>query len=140
MSTQTIGSGTMRRLRTLFEERYDIMIQLAAQPTFCIDDVDAPDDAYMSVVNTLKGIPVIRPSGKEIPRDERPDADDTITVWEWHRVAFERLQTYREDRTTFEDCPHRAHVHHTETGFGCQYCDQPRDIDREEVEEKVFGQ
>lgn len=59
-----------------------------------------------------------------------------------HLYAFsdgvrELLEDYRERISRFE-CGHRAHIHNKESGgYGCQYCDQERDYDRETVLEAI---
>ncbi|WP_135306386.1 hypothetical protein [Haloarcula amylovorans] len=134
-----VSQSTSTKVRTLYEQEIETMEIVLEADRFCIDDVPVDDITYQRVIRKLSSWGAIERNGKKSKADR--DADNAIPFWSLKDGVRERLEEYRSNHERFESCGHRAHIHHNDRGgYGCQYCNELRDIDRETVEKKVFGQ
>lgn len=134
-----LDNGDRTALRNIYQDHHDAVVQMLQLGTFTLDDVDgAGGHDWRQLMRRLKAREVIAVV-ETVTRDNPDGGSDYIRQWEWIGGARSFLREYHDSSDALP-CGHRPHVHHREDGaFGCQYCDQARDYDRETVEELVFA-
>jgi len=130
-----IDKGSQMRLRNIYEDWTAVMDVLIDADEFCSVDLDCEKHAYRSVIKKLQAIGAVRRVGQR--RQEYKNCSNLVYEWAWEPAVVEKLREYVEDRDQLP-CGHRAHVHHHDDGYGCQYCDEQRDFTRETVEAVIF--
>jgi len=131
--TPSALSDAPQRLYNVYEQD-DLWVLLELDAPWKAKDLPCTDEEAQAVMNRLRAMGAIT-IVDTVQSGAAPSK--RCHVYEFADGVRELLEDYRERKDRF-DCGHRVHVHHKDGGgFGCQYCDEPRDFDREVVKEAI---
>lgn len=111
---------------------------LDVEVPFTSRDIEGNSKQMRMVLRHLCTLGVLERVGAEVV--ERSDPDDSrtheVNRYRWNPRYLDMLKEI-DDRDDTLPCGHRGHIRNKGDSFGCRYCDEERNYDRETIEEAL---